>query len=122
MTRIIVIDSDLTQRRLIIAQVQEQTGWNVNGAATIRDALTLKLALAQLIILDWSNLALSEVERDSLRVATKGVPLVVLARRDDRARIERFYAENVTIMYRPFTIGDVVSQAQELLKGKLKHG
>ncbi len=123
MTReVVVVVPDAIQRGLIVAQLQEETGWTIDGAATIADALALDLSRAALVILDWLNLDVSDEQWAKLRSAARGVPILVLASRADRERIARFGVDAVAVMYRPFTIGDVVSRARTLLKGKVENG
>ncbi len=121
MTRAIVVVPDAVQRGLIVAQLREETGWTVNGAVTIAGALALELSRAALVILDWSNLALSDEHWDEMRAAAPGVPILMLASRADRERIRRSAVDDVAVVYRPFTIGDVVLRARALLKGKVEN-
>jgi DNA-binding response OmpR family regulator len=114
MKRVVLLVADANERALIAAQLQEELSCAVASAADLDDALALLIVRATLVTIDLRGL---DVERwEKLRAVARGAPLLVLASRTDRATVARLGFGQV--MYRPFTVGDVVVRAREMLKEK----
>jgi DNA-binding response OmpR family regulator len=115
MKRVLIIGQNAVERALIAAQLQEETPCAVESAATIRDALARLVIRPALVILDWS--ALAEDAQTGFRAAARGAPMLLLASRDDGESLERAGVDLRCVIFRPFTVGDVVVRARELLEG-----
>ena len=114
MKRVVLVATDANERALIAAQLQEELACAVASAANADGALTLLVVRAALVIVDLRGL---DGERwEKLRAAARGSPLLVLASRAGSAVVA--LREDARVMYRPFTIGDVVARAREMLEEK----
>jgi DNA-binding response OmpR family regulator len=116
MKRIILVATDANERALIAAQLQEELPCTVASAADAEEARALLTLRADLVIVDWRGLDAPDVER--LRAAARGARLLVLASRVDHARM----APRDRVLYRPFTIGQVVARARKILEEKSEDG
>lgn len=120
--RVILVSGNLTERALIAAQLQAEVPCKVEGAATIRDALALLVTRAALVILDWSGLQPSVAEWSRLVAGARGAPVLVIAGNADREQIDELAVKPTRVLCRPLTVGDVVSQALQLLSPGGKNG
>lgn len=112
--RVVIVSGDLTERALIAAQLQQDVGCRVEGVENMRDALAALVLTSALVIVDLSKVA-GEFELSKFRAAARGVPVLVLASRADGERIKEFESDPARVLFRPFTVGDVVERAGRIL-------
>ncbi len=114
--RIILIAQDRNERALVASQLQEELDCQVDGAASVEDAIALLIVRATLIVLDWSDQSISPEIWSGFRAAARGAPILVLARRLASQEFSKFGIDAAHILFRPFTVGDVVRHACELMR------
>ncbi len=120
--RVVIVARDLNERALIAAQLQEETPCRVESAADLEDGLALLILRAALIIVDWSDQEIAPDLWSKFRAAARGAPILLLARQLNREELARLGIDPANVLFRPFTVGDVVRRAREWLEETPKHG
>ncbi len=113
--RVLIIAQDWNARVLIAAQLQQEISCQVVGAANLEDGLERLPLLTSLIIVDWPSMNVAPDRWWGFRAAAARVPVLILARKSDRKELVRLGIETKSILFRPFTVGDVVNRSREML-------
>jgi hypothetical protein len=120
--RVIILARDWNERALIAAQLQEEVLCRVESAGDLEDGLALLILRAALVILDWSDQEISADLWSKFLAAARGAPILILARQLDREELARLLIDPASILFRPFTVGDIVRRACEWLEETPNHG
>lgn len=122
MKRVIIASQNLNERALVAAQLQSEIGCHVDTCATLQQVLGLLVLRAALVIIDWSNLEIAASEWSKIQMNLRGARLIVLASHVDEKQMIESGIDFKLVMFRPFTVGEVVKQARELLEGAVSNG
>lgn len=117
-SRVVVLVADRSERALIGAQLEESLQVRVDGAESIRDALAHLLLRAALVIVDSTGQEIGGEEWSRLRASVRGAPILVLARNIDKLQLEQYGIQPTQVLFRPFTVGEVVARAREFIQGE----
>lgn len=120
--RVVILVRDWNERALVAAQLQEEIPCRVESGTDLEEGLALLILRAALIIVDWSGQEISPELWSRFRAAARGAPILILARQLDREELARLLIDPAHILFRPFTVGDVVRRAREWLEETPKHG
>ncbi len=122
MKRMIMASQNLNERALIAAQLQSETTCHIDTCATLREVLGLLVLRAALVIIDWANVEMTESEWSKIQTNLRGARLLVLASHIDEKQMIELGVDFKSVMFRPFTIGEMVQRACELLEGGVSNG
>ncbi len=120
--RIVIIVGSRIERALIASQLQEEVQCEVASAATFEEGLAQLVIRASLIILDWSNLDTGAGQWEKTRRAARGAPILVLAGSAELRQIQSLSIKASQLLVRPFTVGEVVNRARDLMRGEGANG
>ncbi len=122
MKRVIIASQNLNERALIAAQLQAETACYIDACATLREVLGLLVLRAALVIIDWANLEMTESEWSKIRTSLRGARLLILASHVNPSPMSELGIDFKSVLFRPFTVGEVVQRARKLLEGEMSNG
>lgn len=119
--RIVIVVQDWNARALIAAQLQEEIPCRVEAVASLLEGLALLIRRAALVILDWSDQEIYAERWARFRVAARDARILILASHLQEAELKRLGIPEAEVLVRPFTVGQVVTRARQMLKEVSRH-
>ncbi len=120
--RALVISKDWNVRALIAAQLRHDIGCQVDSADDLRAGLERLVYRADVVVIDWRDLELTAELWAKFSVARRNAPALVLASHLEVERLRQLCIDSSSILFRPFTIGEVAARTRELLMETRTYG